>query len=945
MIIRFGLELGEQAYPAWNEKIDAYVGESGLLHLLEVHLGLGYPDNLDFLRVEQYRQVLQYYKNRHPDVFYAESFEADALATADALLSRRDELLLAAWDFIPEENMPLRLKVLAEIETLLRLSIPSELSAGFADRFVLVLNYLEEEINLPIKEIQLHEPLELLPPYLQRLFICLENSGIKLIAKNNSIKETDSDLSNFKNALLKRPFVKGCAKADGSLIILRTGSESYAAAYLSKFFKLNPNFKPLCLLSDKNRALDNAMIQEGLPSFGVLSASLSRPTLQILKLAPAFLWKPVNPYKLLEFLSLPNIPIPKGLAIRLAAAISEKPGLFNSSWYGKKNAYFEDFDTKIEKAETKKGFLQKEKKKAEKEYLFWFERKRYDIRSKVPARDVKELFNHIKQWALVSVDDLNKKIDRIEKNLGKSTENSDKKIEDKELLIMQQQPLLTLYLQSDRLIMLLETLPENEQQLSYLQLERLVKTINEPTQMPFRFAEVGHLPFVYTPSAISETSEDTLWWNFLDNNQNPGFERWYSSELNYLQNKNAGTESLITKNNRQLWQRMQPVLRTQKRLILVYPDAVNGRSVNPHPLWGDLHATFGSDLSKIQVHLEEEKNIELLQSIFQLPVKVQVQSVKLQKAEHFVEINNNTGRLQAREIETFTGLDSLLYYPYQWTFRYVLGLNNSSILSIVKQETLKGNLAHSAFEKIFNEIKRSAVHWDKNEVQQWMEKEIPNLFEREGAVLLMYGQEAERRAFINLMKHSAWSLISAIQENGWSIEATEEEISGELGNQQLKGKADLILKRGEETAVVDLKFRSAERYKELIRDKEDLQLVIYSRFATKSEDWAHTAYFIISNAKLLARNNAAFKEAETLMPNEDYKTVNEQIWDKMHRTYEWRLSQIVEGKIEIRNKETIKQLEEVYKELDLLSMLEMSTEAPYYDIYQVLVGSGLTYTK
>ena len=75
------------------------------------------------------------------------------------------------------------------------------------------------------------------------------------------------------------------------------------------------------------------------------------------------------------------------------------------------------------------------------------------------------------------------------------------------------------------------------------------------------------------------------------------------------------------------------------------------------------------------------------------------------------------------------------------------------------------NYLHSVFEQLFNAIKESNRHWEKQEVQQWVEDNISELFEREGAVLLMYGSEPERIGLKMKIKQSAWTLVSIIQKN------------------------------------------------------------------------------------------------------------------------------------------------------------------------------------
>jgi len=216
---------------------------------------------------------------------------------------------------------------------------------------------------------------------------------------------------------------------------------------------------------------------------------------------------------------------------------------------------------------------------------------------------------------------------------------------------------------------------------------------------------------------------------------------------------------------------------------------------------------------------------------------------------------------------------------------------------------------------------------------------VPVLLEREGAVLLMYGREAERVGFVNKLKHAAWALISAIQDNQWSIYGIEMPVSGELSGQKIVGTADLVLQRGEELAVIDLKWAGKTRYREIIRNQDDLQLTIYSRLITEGKGWAHTAYYIMNDAHLMARNNKAFKEAEALSPETDAFSINQHIWDKMESTYDWRIEQIKSGKIEIRNEFTTDLLEKDQLDAyELLSLLEMNGKTPRYDIYKVLVS-------
>jgi hypothetical protein len=103
------------------------------------------------------------------------------------------------------------------------------------------------------------------------------------------------------------------------------------------------------------------------------------------------------------------------------------------------------------------------------------------------------------------------------------------------------------------------------------------------------------------------------------------------------------------------------------------------------------------------------------------------------------------------------------------------------------------------------------------------------------------------------------------------------------------------------------------------------------------DGWAHTAYFIMENARPIARNTLAFSELSPVMPNENYTEVHQDIWDRMTTTYQWRVAQIEKGNIEVRTTHTMPDLEQFYG-AELNNCLEMRTKDAPYDDYGVLIG-------
>ncbi|MEK7254227.1 MAG: PD-(D/E)XK nuclease family protein, partial [Bacteroidota bacterium] len=796
------------------------------------------------------------------------------------------------------------------------------LSPGYADRFVEVFKKLKNRRH-PITQIWLNEPLDLLPCHFQRLFKILAETAAQpsllQLNENHLLQPAPkTDLQKFQQKLAARQpenpkTLKQSALCDGSLLLIQAKRAGDAASYLAKLLRLNAAFQPTCLIPETNRTLDMALIQEGLPSLGIQSASLARPTLQILKLVTVFLWEPIDPFKILEFVSLAVKPLPDELATQIAKQIARVPGLHGDGWFAMVARYFENLEAS-----------QPQTKVAEqrRQYNFWFERRRFSMDRAAAKGDVIEIFNYLREWSFKTFDE------------GNGENHS----------------LIVLSEQAKRIVELLRALPETE--LTYLELERIVRTIYEPSPVVFQEREAGGLPFVMHPSAVIGEVGELLWWNFVQVEPPHFFSRWYQLERAFFASLEIILDTPEQENARELWQRTRPVLLAKNRLLLVLPETILGEEAPPHPLLGDLLATF-SNLDEITLNIDTEAGKTNFERFFILPQKLPVEVRRLGKPKPFLHLRN-LDKLR-REHETLTSLEALFYYPYQWFFRHKIKLGKSSILSVAKDNTLMGNLAHRVFEKLFQED----IHgMSKPDFEHWMDTETRPLLNREGATLLMYGREPERIAFLNKMKYAAWSLICHIRENGWQVRQTEMSLEGIFpkvnpeGNRersevfeaqtQVKAIADLVLERAGELTVVDIKWRGGTSRETVLRNEEDLQLVLYSRLAAGEGEWAHTGYFTIDKGKLVCRNNLAFKGISPVAPGEDHREINERILQKMEATWHWRMEQLSKGQIEIRCEQTRRDIEEAYSAAgqgsQLLEILEMKQEDARWDDYKTLIN-------
>ncbi|MFN0212843.1 MAG: PD-(D/E)XK nuclease family protein [Saprospiraceae bacterium] len=876
------------APPTLDQEGALFAGPEKLLLWLEVQLGLkGYRNNTAYLRIELYRQALGQFlseKGKSIPSFFENSFDADRFATAEALLAWRDELLLGGWDFLQSNEIPPRLQNIADVEVFFQNKLQDpELAiqaAGYADRFEQVLGLLKNR-PIALDKILLYEPEHLQSPAIQRALQIFRQQGIEIM----DIKFGGEAAINTRLGKLQN----GTGTGEGKLAILYARRDSDAATFLAQTLRNNPNYQPVFLLPEMNLLLEQNLSNEGFAPMGVLSASLARPSLQVLKLAPAFLWEPVDVFKIMEFVTLPLKPLDSGLALEIARVIAEKPGLFSDTWFAAVFGYLERAEVPDE---------------ARKQYNFWFDRRRYPADGTAPKRDAVALYGYLQEWAF----------DFYESS-GSNNPS-----------------LLVLAEQARRIRELLETLPE--QRIGFLELERIVRTIYEPSPMQLATAETGCFKYIHKPGAFAAPVEDLIWWNCVYENGTPPPDKWQKVERNFLENRGVVLETPRQQSQRNQLLQMRPVIRTSGSLLLVVPEQVDGAETEKPLLLSDIKAVFGEEINEFSYHLECENDRNRFANWLKLPDQEQITTRAAARPKPHIHLKN-PDLLTESEYETPTNLDSLFYYPHRWFFRQKLRLYRSGLLSVTGDNTLLGSLAHRFFEKL---LKEDLTQIDRLSLNQWVESEAEILLPREGATLLLYGREPERMSFLAKVKNAAWNLISLIRSNRWIVENTEMELEGSFLGMTVRGKADLVLRRDDEQAIIDLKWSGVKRRKELIQNGEDLQLVLYAHLLPPTEQWPHTAYFILDEGKMIARNSSAFQEAIVAgRGGEDHVAACNTIFEKMEKTYAWRLEQIKKGLIELRTARTAAELEALYQD-QLFELLEMKNEDARWDDYATLLA-------
>ena len=715
---------------------------------------------------------------------------------------------------------------------------------------------------------------------------------------------------------------------DGSLLLLKAENAFEAAHFIAKLLKANTGFRPACFLPVKDHQLDLACRQEGLPGMGILSSSLARPSLQILKLLPTFLWHPLDPFRILEFVTLPAKPLHDDLASAIAGHVSQKPGTFSDSWEKMVRRFFAQY------TEGLSAGSEKELRTVRKQYRLWFQRNTYNRREEVPIREIIEMYRYLSEWA---------------QEMAKTTESAFNVLRE----------------QANRVCELLERFPQDSG-LDFLTLERIIRTVYEPSPLRFGNEESGHLPYFHQAGAVNTDIDTLLWWNFNRHEEANEALRWYPHEMEYMQSIGCPLERREQKNARRYWQQCLPVISCRKQLILVCPANIHGRSAFPHAFHDILISAFTNTETIIcDIHGTNVSTV-LQSSGFRLSQKIQLPISPILDTQPFIGLEKPAHE-NLNSPQAITRLERLIYYPHTWFFRQVTKLRKSSLFSIVPENTMLGNLAHRFLELL---LENGIEHSDRTQVHAFIEEHAMQVFRSEGAVLLMYGKEPERQAFLTKIKDAAWTLVSTIQRNHWKIVGVEIPNVGNVSGIHVKGKADLLLQRGDELLLVDFKWRGARRRQQELRNKEDLQLVLYGSVApsiplkgeeqpAKKEEkqparkgeglpavsippfdpngkWVHTAYFIISESLFIARNTMAIKECIAVAPQADHHDINKEIYQCIEKTLQWRKQQLAQGMIEIRTAQTAPDLDEIYGE-ELMELLEMKGDDFRFDDYATLV--------
>ena len=854
MQIIFGLSLDGPVFPPLLQDDGAVIGQVvcgplGFLDILEKRLGLGGNWVPPVYRVEMYRQRLKIADTGAR--FYSESFALDEHATAQTLLAWRDELFLAGWDFSVTEGNPQRLQDLAAVEQLEAAALPF----GFPERFHQVLSEVSCR-KLHISRISLAEPRAQLGKHWEKLLSVIGSCGVVVADYEDASCHAASDLGQLQAAL--QDGGSRTAAGDGSLVILRAESDMQAAELLSAWTGCTPSMRRLFLLPRNDNTLQRILTTCGQPNLGVRVYSSQRPILQVLSLVLDLLWEPLDPYRFIEFLSLPDTPLRKRVARKLASVVAASPGIGGEPWQQALTELQDQFET----AGTEEwGTVRKSIKE-------WLEHERFPFVTGIPKEVLCRVARRVGQWA------------------GGHPLREDE----------DQTQLKALAAQATHLADILEVQPETH--VMQPQLHRLLRLVQGEGQALGEPAEAGHHYWITEPEAIRAPADETIWVGVTRlNSRHIPRSPWTIPERLFLKSASVVLPDPLTQLNRIVAGYARVARLTSKRLVLVVPRLEAAEPSEAHPFLDSLEAIFGDTIHKLEVDGGEwlcgDNRLCTLAA-------EEVRQRNLPRPYRYWQIA--PGSLPKRDVESYSSIVKVFNAPYQWVLRYPARLKEGPIQGIASHRNLMGTLGHRVFEKLF-QPGMECDPWKEADVTRLVDAMVAELLPKEGAVFLMPGHAAERRQFQRQIKRSAFEMGKHIRENGWRVVGTEKHATGALGNQDVAGYVDLLLEKDDGSlAVVDLKWTLARYLRRNFLENRACQLALYAHML-KKKTLPHVAYFSLADALLVAPDRNGFKGARLAEIPEGESLSG--LVKAMRETYDFRCCQFDKGLIEVPVKGTL----------------------------------------
>lgn len=846
MRITFGLALDGPSYPEplgirGASHGELRVGSTGLLALLETHCGLGGSETSDPVLIAEYRSHLEQADDGAR--FYSRSFAADPLGVAWTLHRWREDLLLAGWDGAATSVAPARLRDLAAVEAV-RFELRPDPSP--AERLRAAIVRLIHR-SPPIASLEIVDDSDGLPILWRRALDALADRGVAITRLPRRTGEAAGDLGHLQRALTGTG-TPTAARGDGSLVLLTASSDLEAAEAVASWLA-SRNDEVVVIDAAGDALLDQAVRHHGLSSAGVSSSSRFRPALQVLPLALALQWDPVDPNRVLELLTLPVGPLPRAAALSLARGIAGSPGIGGAAW----NATLEHVAARM-RAE---GAATRDVDALAHTIREWVQPVRFRIEDGMPREAVAATCARVARWLAGRIATTGD--DVLFSALGAAHE-------------------------AKRLAE-----AETQLRLSPPALRRLLDAATQAgAHHPGAVAEAGHVPWVSSPAAVLAPVPAVVWWDFTAASAQPlAPSPWSMAERVALSRGGVALLDPAVERLKRSQADMAALRAASASVVLVVPERRRGQAATPHPLWDRIASAFVGECDGLVVRARDWLGRALPASA--------VPRRSLARPKRWWRLP--AGVLSpTQERHSFTSLNAFLNHPFHWALRYKAGIKPGFTARLADHNLLLGSLAHRLIAEVASDPSLAAAGIPP--IRAAIEASLDAVLSAEGAALLLPGRGADRRKLLDRSASGAHLLLSAIQRGGWRILGFEHALDGVFDGGNLEGRLDVALENGDgRRGVIDIKWGGAKYRREDLRENTALQLALYGHLlAYDGRPWPACAYLVLDPPTLLSADAGAFPGAVHVSR---VAGIPADLWAAVGSTWRWRRALLDRGWIEM----------------------------------------------
>jgi len=852
MIVTFGPSLDGPSHPSALGARNACHGELragplGLLTLLETHLGLGGAEHGEPVRVAQYRARLE-----HADDgtrFFSRSLREDPMGVARTLYRWRESLLHGGWSGGASATAPPRLRDLAVVEAA---SETLPLAPGPAERLTLAVDALARR-RPPFDEVHLVEPGDTLPRSWRRALDALAGWGIGIHSLPAPLGNAAGDLGQLQQVLHGTATPSPAAR-DSSVVLLTARSDLEASEAIASWLARRED-EAVVVDAAADPVLNDAMRAIGRPSTGACESSRLRPALQILPLALALQWDPFDPDRVLELLTLPASPVPRGAALTLARTLVRTPGVGGEAW----QAALDHVATRMRTAAAPGDLRAAGREVAAllRTVRDWIEPERFRLDDGMPAAVVAATCGRVAQWLA-----------------GRLATGGDDAV-------------LRSALGAAREVKRLAD-AETGARLPPAALRRLLEAATQDgSPHPGVSAEADHVPCV-RPDAILAPVSTVVWWDFTaasDVSAPP--LPWSAAERDALAREGIECPDPVAERLQRTRRQLRPVLAATTRLVLVAPERRRGEAANRHPLWDRIACAFQSQTNPLELRARDLLTRSL--------PSVTIRRRPLPRPRRWWQLEPNA-LLPSRGRESYTSLNAFLNHPFSWVLQYQARIQRGFTAQLADDNLLLGSLAHRLIADAASDPSLATAGAEA--VRAAIEARLDTILTAEGAVLRLPGRDADRRKLLDRCARAAHLLQETLRLGGWRIVGFEHPLDGGFAGGPLEGRLDVALERDDgHRAVIDMKWGGRKYRMADLTNNTALQLALYAHlFARDGARWPATAFLVLDPPSLLSLDREAF-------PNALHVTgaagSARDLWASVAPTWHWRRAQLDRGLVEV----------------------------------------------